>query len=205
MRITWISLRGFRVYEHLDLEVPPGLVGIYGPNGAGKSSLLEAIVWVLYGRARTAKGDIRTAGFGGECSVELGFEHDGHHYTVRRSISGVNATVKARVHAGSLVAADGPAVNLTRDMVLASSPQGYADACAALVAVDLSSRVASIEAPTLIMCGRDDLPAFVNAAPVLASTIRGARLSWIEGGRHAAVLECSEQSTRDLDGFLPRA
>lgn len=102
-------------------------------------------------------------------------------------------------------AADGPAVSLTRSMVLGSSPRGYADACSALVAVDLSSRVASIEAPTLVMCGRDDLPAFVNAAPVLASTIRDARLCWIEGGRHAAVLECSDQSQRELDSFLPRA
>ncbi len=136
---------------------------------------------------------------------------------VARNLSGRGATVLAEGLAAiidptlslwfsqNFIAAGGPAGTLTRDMVLASSPQGYADACAALVVVDLSSRVASIEAPTLVMCGRDDLPAFVNAAPVLASTIRGARLSWIEGGRHAAVLECSDQSTRDLDGFLPRA
>lgn len=101
------------------------------------------------------------------------------------------------------IAADGPAVSLTRSMVLACDPQGYADACAALVDVDLSARVASIDAPTLVMCGRDDLPAFVNAAPVLASTIRDARLCWIEGGRHAAILECSDQSAQELDAFLP--
>lgn len=105
----------------------------------------------------------------------------------------------------SFIAADGPAVALTRSMVLASSPQGYANACAALVIVDLSARVASIASPTLIMCGRDDLPAFVNAAPALAATIPGAHLCWLEGGRHAAVLECSDQSTRELDAFLPRS
>ena len=38
MLINRLYLRNFRVYEdELDLEIPPGLVGIYGPNGAGKS------------------------------------------------------------------------------------------------------------------------------------------------------------------------
>ena len=108
MQITSITLRNYRVFESLDLELPPGLVGIYGPNGAGKSSLLESITWALYGRARTAKGDIRTAGSTGECLVEIGFVHDEDHFVVRRSLSGVNSTVKARVMLGSAVAADGP-------------------------------------------------------------------------------------------------
>jgi DNA repair protein SbcC/Rad50 len=108
MQITFVSLRNFRVFASLDLELPPGLVGIYGPNGAGKSSLLEAILWALYGRARTGKADIRTAGSSGECSVELSFVHEDHHYVVRRSISGVNSTVKARVDVGGQTVADGP-------------------------------------------------------------------------------------------------
>ena len=108
MQITFLSLRNFRVFPSLDLEIPPGLVGIYGPNGAGKSTLLEAVLWALYGRARTGKADIRTAGTSGECSVELSFVHEDHHYVVRRSISGVNSTVKARVEIGGQTVADGP-------------------------------------------------------------------------------------------------
>src|SRR5262249_54908141 len=82
-----------RVYEdELDLELPPGLVGIYGPNGAGKSTLLEAIVWTLWGKARTTKEQVRSAGVGGDCITEVQFEHEGHLYLVRRSLSGVNAT-----------------------------------------------------------------------------------------------------------------
>jgi DNA repair protein SbcC/Rad50 len=109
VQLTTIRLKNYRVFSELELEIPPGLVGIYGPNGAGKSSLLESITWALYGKARTAKGEIRTSGSSGECSVELGFVHDDDHYLVRRSISGVNATVKARVELGGSVAADGPA------------------------------------------------------------------------------------------------
>ena len=66
MLLTRLYLRNFRVYEdELDLELPPGLVGIYGPNGSGKSTLLEAIVWTLFGKARTTKEQIRSAGVGG--------------------------------------------------------------------------------------------------------------------------------------------
>ena len=108
MEIRSISLRNFRVFEALDLEIPPGLVGIYGPNGAGKSSLLEAITWALYGRARTSKQGIATSGTTGECVVELGLDHDEHHYIVRRTISGMNHTVKARVTSGGQTVADGP-------------------------------------------------------------------------------------------------
>ena len=108
MEVRSISLRNFRVFETLDLEVPPGLVGIYGPNGAGKSSLLEAITWALYGRARTPKQGIATSGTTGECVVELGLDHDEHHYVIRRTISGMNHTVKARVTSAGQVVADGP-------------------------------------------------------------------------------------------------
>lgn len=107
MQITTISLKNYRVFRDLELEVPPGLVGIYGANGSGKSTLLESILWALYGKARTGKGEIRSSGEKGECVVELGFENDSHHYLVRRSISGANATVKTRVQVGADVVADG--------------------------------------------------------------------------------------------------
>lgn len=107
MRVVSLSLRNYRVFEELDIELPSGLVGIYGPNGSGKSTLLESIMWALYGRARTDKHGIRTSGAAGECVAELVFEHDGHPYTVRRSLHGLNATVKARVSAGDQIVADG--------------------------------------------------------------------------------------------------
>ncbi|HET9732782.1 MAG TPA: SMC family ATPase [Acidimicrobiales bacterium] len=97
MRLTRLYLRNYRVYENeLDLVIPPGLVGIYGRNGAGKSTLLEAISWTLYGRARTAKDEIRTSGVNAECVTEVEFEHEGHLYLVRRTISGASDTVRAQ-------------------------------------------------------------------------------------------------------------
>jgi DNA repair exonuclease SbcCD ATPase subunit len=107
VRIVSLSLRNYRVFSSLDIEIPAGLVGIYGPNGSGKSTLLESIMWSLYGRARTDKHGIRTTGSTGECLAEMVFEHDGRPYTVRRSLHGQAATVRARVSAGDQVVADG--------------------------------------------------------------------------------------------------
>src|SRR5437588_3739000 len=107
MRITRLRLRNYRVYEELDLELPPGLVAASGANGAGKSSLMESITFTLFGRARTDKEEIRTSGVNADCAAEVEFEHEGHLYVVRRTISGVNATVKAQAHADGMQVAEG--------------------------------------------------------------------------------------------------
>ncbi|MHB1536686.1 MAG: AAA family ATPase, partial [Acidimicrobiales bacterium] len=108
MLITRLYLRNFRVFEdELELDMPPGLVGIYGPNGAGKSTLLEAILFTLWGRARTAKDEIRSAGVGADCVTEVEFEHEGHLYVVRRTLSGINATVRAQANCDGLAIAEG--------------------------------------------------------------------------------------------------
>jgi len=108
VRLTRLHLRNYRVYEEpLDLEIPPGLVGVYGVNGAGKSTLLEAIVFSLWGKARTGKEDVRTSGVGGDCVAEVEFEHEGHLYLVRRTLTGINSTAKAEAHCDRLLMAEG--------------------------------------------------------------------------------------------------
>jgi exonuclease SbcC len=106
--LTRLYLRNFRVYEdELDLEIPPGLVGIFGPNGSGKSTLLEAILWTLFGKARTTKEQIRSAGVGGDCITEVEFEHEGHLYLVRRTLSGINSTPRLEARCDGLVMSEG--------------------------------------------------------------------------------------------------
>jgi exonuclease SbcC len=107
MKLTRLRLRNYRVYEDLDLDLPPGLIGVYGSNGAGKSTLIEAIRFSMYGRGRTSNDEIRTSGVNADCVAEVEFEHEGHLYLVRRTISGVNSTVKAQAHADGLQVAEG--------------------------------------------------------------------------------------------------
>ncbi|HUP86700.1 MAG TPA: SMC family ATPase [Acidimicrobiales bacterium] len=108
MRITRIYLRNYRVFEQeLDLAMPSGLVGVYGVNGGGKSSLIESILWTIYGRSRTKNEEIRTTGVLADCITELEFEHEGHLYLVRRTITGINSTVKAEAFADGAQVATG--------------------------------------------------------------------------------------------------
>src|ERR1700738_3095911 len=108
MRLTRLYMRNYRVYEEpLELELPPGLTGIFGVNGAGKSALLESILWTLWGRARTGKDEVRTSGVGGDCITEVEFEHEGHLYLVRRTLTGINATVRLEARCDGLVMSDG--------------------------------------------------------------------------------------------------
>ena len=108
MRITRLFLKNYRVYEEpVEFELPPGLVGIYGLNGSGKSTLLESIRFALFGRARTSLDHVRTADVNAECAVEVEFEHEGHLYAVRRTISGAGSTVKASATADGLQVAEG--------------------------------------------------------------------------------------------------
>jgi DNA repair protein SbcC/Rad50 len=108
MLITRLYLRNYRVYEQeLELELPSGLVGVYGPNGSGKSTLLESMLFAIWGRARTTKDLVRTSGVGGDCVTEVEFEHEGHLYLVRRTITGINSTVKAEAHCDRLLVAEG--------------------------------------------------------------------------------------------------
>lgn len=107
MRVLELTLRNYRVFEEVDLELPSRVIGVFGPNGAGKSTLMEAMLYALYGRARTAKNEIRTQGILTDCLVRLAFEHGGNQYEVRRTIRGKNHTTDAGLYAGGLQLAAG--------------------------------------------------------------------------------------------------
>jgi 3-oxoadipate enol-lactonase len=86
-----------------------------------------------------------------------------------------------------------------------SSGEGYALACEALAAADLRAGAARIAASTLIVCGDDDIPSFLQAARWLQQNIADTKLEWIPGTRHASVIEKPEQAIRLLRDFLGRA
>jgi DNA replication and repair protein RecF len=52
--VATVSVRDFRCFEALDLDLAPGTTVLVGSNGAGKTSVLEAVGWP--GRARSFRG-----------------------------------------------------------------------------------------------------------------------------------------------------
>jgi len=102
------------------------------------------------------------------------------------------------------IAENSPAVQYVRGALQRSPGEGYALACEALATADLRQLAAKITAPTLVICGDDDIPSFLDSARWLAAAIKGARLEWIPGAKHASVLERPDQAIAILRKFLSR-
>jgi exonuclease SbcC len=109
VRVLELSLRNYRVFEELDLELPARVIGIFGENGAGKSTLMESIAFACFGvdAARTKKHDIRTHGVLTDCEVRMVFEHAGSPYEVRRTIRGRGHAPEAELFGGGMQLASG--------------------------------------------------------------------------------------------------
>jgi 3-oxoadipate enol-lactonase len=100
------------------------------------------------------------------------------------------------------VARNAPGLQYVRSALARCSGEGYALACEALAAADLRADAARISAPTLVICGDDDIASFLDAARWLQQNIGNALLEWIPGARHASVIEKPEHAVRLLRGFL---
>jgi 3-oxoadipate enol-lactonase len=90
------------------------------------------------------------------------------------------------------VAKTPPPVRYVRDCFTRASGEGYALACEALASADLRPLVPRIAAPTMVVCGTEDIPEFIEAANWLHNTIAGSRLEWLSPARHASILEQPE-------------
>jgi 3-oxoadipate enol-lactonase len=102
----------------------------------------------------------------------------------------------------TFIAADPPAVRYARETLARCSSEGYALACEALAVADLAALTPQIAAPTLVICGEDDVPVFCSAARWLVENIRGARGAWLTAARHCSVLEQPEAFRGVLRAFL---
>ena len=51
MKFKSLTIKNFRNYGELSLEIPPGVVVFYGPNGQGKTNLMEAFHFLLRGES----------------------------------------------------------------------------------------------------------------------------------------------------------
>lgn len=100
------------------------------------------------------------------------------------------------------IARDPPEVRYVRDALTRCDGEGYALACQALAEADLRAGAARIAAPSLVICGEQDIPSFLESTRWLAASIASAKLAWLGPARHASILEQPEQFRRVLRAFL---
>src|SRR5512143_4177227 len=89
-----LRLSGFLSYQDsVDLDFTTfDLACISGSNGAGKSSLLDAITWALFGRARR-RDDAIVNLQSKAAEVTLTFEYEGSIYRIQRALPRGKTTV----------------------------------------------------------------------------------------------------------------
>jgi 3-oxoadipate enol-lactonase len=107
---------------------------------------------------------------------------------------------------GSTTATERPAlVTALRERILATSPQGIANALHGLAArADSRETLPTIAAPTLVLVGAEDVLTPPGEAAIMAAAIPGARLDVISGAGHLANLENPEAANAALLAFLAR-
>jgi DNA repair exonuclease SbcCD ATPase subunit len=91
VHLTRIHLTDFKRHASLEVEPAAGLTIVRGPNEAGKSTLQQAILLGLFRKADANRDDLRKAvrwGADGPPVVELDFEADGAHGTLRKRFAG---------------------------------------------------------------------------------------------------------------------
>lgn len=90
MRPLELTVEGFKSYRDEAAFVFDGrtLFGIVGPTGAGKSSILEAIIYGLYGKTPRLERDTKKLinASCDEAKVQLSFEADGSAWEVTRVV-----------------------------------------------------------------------------------------------------------------------
>ena len=95
-----------------------------------------------------------------------------------------------------------PAVRYVRAAFEHCPNEAYARACEALAAADLRQLTPKITAPTLVVCGEQDIPSFIDAARWLNANIANSHLAWLKPARHASILEQPLAFQRMLREFL---
>jgi DNA replication and repair protein RecF len=146
-RVVRLSLRNFRNFERLELELASGGLAIIGENGQGKTNLLEAIYYLSLIRSMRGARDADVVRFGADAffvdadvcapdahQISIGFERATKRKRVKRDgavverLSDALGTIPAVMFSPTDVALVGGAPSARRrflDIMLALSSRGY--------------------------------------------------------------------------------
>lgn len=102
MKLKHLHMKGFRSFQSGTLDFTPGIMAISGHNGAGKSSILDAVLWALYGDTGKGVGIDDIINTNEEVvEVTLEFEFEGAEYrVVRKRKRGGSPIVEFQIHNG---------------------------------------------------------------------------------------------------------
>ena len=215
---SWFRLIRYDLPGHGSSPVPPGSYGI--------ADLAEQLREIL-DRNGIARAHVAGISLGGliaqqfaaahpECVDRLMLVDTTPRYTdeMRAMWAERAATARSRGVAAMIdgllpiwfsqraIAENGEGVRYVRETLSRANGEGYALACEALAAADLRASAGRISAPTLVICGDDDIPSFLEAAQWLAQNIPRTELAWIAGTRHASVLERPDEALRLIGSWL---
>lgn len=116
-----LSLTNFKKHSSLNVDFTPGLCVVVGPNYAGKSSILDGILFALYG-PQAVDGGMEVCRKWGEdrTSASLSFSIQGKEYLLKRSTS-----VASLTRDGELVAKSASAVNNHLETLLGTNRKRF--------------------------------------------------------------------------------
>jgi exonuclease SbcC len=88
MRLDRLQMRNFKRYRNQDVTFGDGITGILGNNGTGKSTIVDAILFCMYGVKETGLDYIlsTSAGQRDKVEVRLDFSVRGEEYQIVRSL-----------------------------------------------------------------------------------------------------------------------
>ncbi|HZD26977.1 MAG TPA: 3-oxoadipate enol-lactonase [Alphaproteobacteria bacterium] len=95
-----------------------------------------------------------------------------------------------------------PELDVVRQLILATPPEGYIGCCHAIRRLDYSARLSEIDKPTLVIVGEQDPATPVAAAEAIQAGIPGAKLVVIPDASHLSNVEQPEAFNAAVTEFL---
>ncbi len=93
-------------------------------------------------------------------------------------------------------------VDVVRNMLLTTPPQGYAGCSAAIRDMNQTETIRAITVPTLVIAGAEDPATPPDHGRIIAGNIPGARLHVIEKAAHLSNVEQPDEYTATITKFL---
>jgi 3-oxoadipate enol-lactonase len=209
--------------------IVPDLPGFGGSSSAGATieGIAERIAGLFDALNLGTSADVLGNGFGGFIAstlaihhgakfdrlvltdTGLGFSPEGKQsfYAMAERVrqAGMGAIIDVamkRLFPEDYIAAHPEVFTERRNALLKTNPEFFAEACLALAALDLTSSIATIRNPTLVVVGELDAATPPEMARALSRALPKAELTEIPGCGHAPMAQAPEAFINTISGFL---